>query len=232
MPPNAIELLRKGIADPSKILNYPLNKLGLNKKWHWEENFIKFQMGGFAASTRDRPEFAARCYYEISELQDILSSIDIKTDRSAEVGCGYGRLSPWVFEYSDEHIGIDPDKEALDKARELYPQISWVNATAQDMSFPDNHFDLIVTWTALLHIPPRSIEEVAEKIEATLSEDGYLIICEETKSDGAEHVWPRSLNRYKELFQDTRLIEVRERDLEPTYPSHADGGEILVFQHS
>lgn len=235
-----IEKVRKGIRNPNDALAYILKKTipasvlestqGTHSSWKKEENFYTFEEGGFAGGTKNRPEFCARNFYEVSQLQELLRENNVSPTQSAEIGSGYGRLSPWIAQFSSNHYGIEPNKEAIDKAMELYPNIQWKNKRIQDMRPELYDFDLIVTWTVLQHIPPSSIQNAVEKIIELSAEQSFIVICEETEGDAGSHTWPRNINKYNELFEEQELVQTRTRNLEPSYESHA--GEILLFKNT
>jgi 2-polyprenyl-3-methyl-5-hydroxy-6-metoxy-1,4-benzoquinol methylase len=233
-----LELFKKGIKNPKRIPPFLLAKVLPASMLHRaqthtvrykkEDGFATFVQGGFAGGTSDRIEFAARNYYEISTLIDIINEHCRDVNQSIEIGCGYGRLSPWIAELSDHHVGLDANREVISRAEELYPDIEWVPERIQDYPAPDVGFDLVVTWTVLQHVPPESIEETVKQIQDLLNENGTVIICEETKRAAGEVTWPRSIQQYDTLFERLRLVDTWERILEPTYQGHA--GNILLFK--
>lgn len=228
-----LSLIRDGIRDPHKIPPYLIRQWfpSKYKKWYQTTTGITFQIGGFAGGTDSIPEFSARNYYEISLMRDVLQTHEITVQNSLEIGCGYGRLSPWIAEFAENHYGIDINEEAIDKARVLYPHLHWKNSSIQHNRLQSNKFQLTVTWTVLQHIPPSEINNVRSQINRISSKGGYLLICEETEGPGDNHVWPRSIKTYDWLFRQFKLIETRSRQLEPTYNDHSPGGEIMLFKH-
>lgn len=233
-----IDKIRKGIRNPNDALVYLLRQTipastleraqNGHPKWTKKEDFYTFQEGGFAGGTGDRPVFCARNFYEIRQLRKIVG--DIAPTTSAEIGSGYGRLSPWIAQFSSEHYGFEPNTKACNKAKMLYPNIQWRNEKIQGVSAENYNVDLIVTWTVLQHIPPSSIHEAIEKIKSMVSEQSYILICEETEGEAGSHTWPRDVEKYNELFNEHELLEVQTRELEPGYESHA--GEIMIFERS
>lgn len=232
--------LKKGLKNPKEAFSFILGKAipipileearQYSSSWEDHGDYITFEQGGFAGGANDRPEFSARNYYEITQLRSLLEEYDVSVTRSAEVGCGYGRLSPWIADFSTQHYGIEPNKTQVEKARELYPDCKWVESTAQDLSFDDSYFNLIVTWTVLQHIPPESIQGAVQQIERVSADQGYIILCEETKGEAGVNTWPRSTTEYSDLFASFSLEQTRDRLLEPTFLDH--GGEIMVFKNS
>lgn len=234
-----IDTFKKGYNSPEKVLPFVLGQVvpsplldeaqQYSPKWEWnrEEGFITFTAGGFAGGTQDRPEFSARNYYEISQLERILESLDPPFEQSAEIGAGYGRLSPWIAEFADTHYGIEPNRTQLERANDQYPGCKWVEATAQDLHFEDDCFDLVVSWTVLQHIPDEHLRPALRQLERILTRDGYLVCCEETKGEPGVNTFPRSVETYERLFSSLTLEATYDRQMEPTY----QGGQstVMVF---
>lgn len=116
------------------------------------------------------------------------------------------------------------------RARQLYPGVHWQLGSIQNSGYAANEFDFVYSWTVLQHVPPDEIDGVVGSILSILQPGGYLLLCEEVIGEAKEHVWPRSVEQYAELFDDLSLVETRERKLEPT----ADGkstAKILLFEN-
>ena len=88
----------------------------------------------------------------------------INAERALEIGCGYGRLTPWVAEYASKYYDVEPEEELYKIAKELYPNFSFFNNTANKLPFHDKYFDLIFTWTVLQHIYPKYFSDSIKEI--------------------------------------------------------------------
>jgi SAM-dependent methyltransferase len=233
-----IKKVIKGLKEPNKMLPYILGRSLSSStleraqqkqtRWKKEGGYYTFEIGGFAGGTEDRPEFAARNYYEISTLRQVMMENNISVERAAEIGSGYGRLAPWISDFSSEYVGIEPNERAIERAKDLYPDLAWRNSRLQDLDCEGQDFDLTVTWTVLQHIPPEDIEQVVRKIRSMTAQQGQILICEETQGGEGSHTWPRSPERYDELFGSWNRKVTKERVLEPTYSEH--GGKIMLYE--
>ncbi|WP_254767054.1 class I SAM-dependent methyltransferase [Salinilacihabitans rarus] len=232
-------LLRRGLRRPLKIPRYVFGLLVPSSRWGptWRKRggVVRFEPGGYAASPRDRPEFAANLYYEASGLWAALAAhLDERPARSLEVGCGYGRLSPWIAAWSDEFLGVDPDEGALDRAATLYPGLAFAPGRADALPAPADAAGLVVTWTVLQHVDDTAIRAAAAEIERVLSPGGTLVCCERTGPPGDGHLHPRSVGAYDRLFAGLDLVDVRQRPAEPTWgesmPSARPPERLLVFR--
>jgi len=147
----------KGIKRPNLIIPYLKRKI----KYFYYLYVIKRipftyeeVASGWGIKGAGLPHFSARLYREVKLLNEAIGSYHAK--RSLEIGCGYGCLTPWIAEHSDQHYAIEPEIALLDNAKKLFPNINFYQAKAQKLPFPDSHFDLIISWTVLQHIPSRN----------------------------------------------------------------------------
>lgn len=61
-----------------------------------------------------------------------------KDKKVLDAGCGYGRASEWFSNYT----GIDFSPDFIDKARELYPDKTFLKEDLKNLPFKDNEFDV------------------------------------------------------------------------------------------
>jgi pseudaminic acid biosynthesis-associated methylase len=89
----------------------------------------------------------------------------ITPERVLEVGCNVG----WNLVYLDrlgisELYGIEPQLEAVERARARRPDLGVLLGTAFDLPFRDRHFDLVFTSGVLIHIAPESLGTALDEI--------------------------------------------------------------------
>ncbi|WP_201764633.1 class I SAM-dependent methyltransferase [Salinarchaeum sp. Harcht-Bsk1] len=224
-------MLLRGLRNPQQIppfvvgTVFPESRWGPN--WRKKDGFITFDDGGFAGGDPSRPELSARLYRESRHLDSVLGNRSY--DRALELGCGYGRLTGWISEHAEETIGVDPNGDAIERARTLYPELEFEETLGQDLPFEDDSFDLIVSWNVLQHIPPDAVGEVASELRRVLAEGGTINCCEMTSGDGGRASWVRSRAEYESLFAPLTLVDVDERPAERTF-EYANRGEAMVFE--
>lgn len=227
----ATTILRKGLADPAGVPAYLLGRLLPHSRWgpEWrrEDGYVTFEDGGFAGGSPSRPELSARIFYEVESLRDAVG--DREFERSLEVGCGYGRLSGWIADYAAESVAVEPNRDAVEQAGRFYPTLSVAEAVASALPFGDDRFDLAVTWLVLAHVPPDAIEAVAGELTRVLSSGGALVVCEQTTGEEGTASWPRSRERYEELFAPLELVRVGDRGVEPGF-EYGRRMEVLAFE--
>lgn len=77
----------------------------------------------------------------------------VRGKRVIDIGCGDGRMALGCAPYASEVVGVDPDPSAIRLARAKTRELGLANAqfkvgVAQDLPFPDEHFDVaILSWT-------------------------------------------------------------------------------------
>lgn len=131
------------------------------------------------------PMLHARIYIEAKLLGEVIG--DFHAQRSLEIGCGYGRLTPWIAEHSVEHCSIEPESSLRNEAEKLYPNFQFYQASAQKLPFSDDFFDLCVCWTVLVHIPPTELEKVITEIKRVCSQKSVIILSESTDEYEADY---------------------------------------------
>jgi ubiquinone/menaquinone biosynthesis C-methylase UbiE len=79
-----------------------------------------------------------------------------------EVGCGHGRMLRYTIQNNGSRfiVGLDFGYPQLKKAQlALAGQCHLVQASALDLPFADNTFDLVYCVGVLMHIPPSSVQK-------------------------------------------------------------------------
>lgn len=62
------------------------------------------------------------------------------TDNVLDAGCGYGRLSEYIKNYT----GVDLSPDLIDEAKRLYPDKKFMVAKLESLPFKDKEFDVAV----------------------------------------------------------------------------------------
>ncbi len=175
------------------------------------------------------PHFSSRLYKEVTLLNEALDNYSSKI--SLEIGCGYGRLTPWIAEHSERHYSIEPEDVLRSNAIKLYPKINFINAKAQELPFPDGYFDLCVSWTVLQHMPTKKeLINAIDEIKRVCAENSVIILAEGVGSMKSLRYNEYLLEDWKEFFKPWKLTWSKERKLEETFEGYA--GEVMRFTYS
>ena len=225
------QLLLKALSKPYHIPNYLWWRLGLqgsfNKNVRKRVPFsYKGVVSGWGIDNAGLPHFSSRLYREVKLLQQAL--IGYTANRSLEIGCGYGRLTPWIMDYSKEHFAVEPEEKLLNDAKVLNPKVQFYHARAQKLPFPDEYFDLVVTWTVIQHMPPQEQVKAIREINRVAKKSAVLLITEGTGTLENEVVWFHTIEDWIELFKPWKLVWKTKRILEETAAS--DQGTVMRFE--
>jgi ubiquinone/menaquinone biosynthesis C-methylase UbiE len=115
-----------------------------------------------------------------------------------DLGCGTGRYSALLAKCGAKVIGIDPSAQMLEQAkRKVTPQCQFelCHGTLEGMSFPDEHFDLVLAALTLSHIP--ELESILVEATRILKRGGFMVISD------IHPYWPVSGHDYTEFFDET-----------------------------
>ena len=140
-----------------------------------------------------------------------MAGLGVKADRSLEIGCGFGRLSPYIAEHFEQHTAVDINRWALSEASQFYPGIAFSESSATELPFPDLSFDVVITWTVLQHIPNHLVGKALSEIVRVTNPKTLIILCEATlyadvPEKKGQHTHDRSPEFYSKAFSPRRLI--------------------------
>ena len=182
------DLLIKGFKSPHRVPRY---------LWcRYIKKRVPFTYKAVAGA--ELPQFSARLYREVKLLNEAVGGFRAK--RSLEIGCGYGRFTPWIAEYSDQHYAVEPESVLLNDAKKLYHNFYFYQAKAQKLPFPDCYFDLCVSWTVLQHIPPTELTKATAEIKRVCAPEAIIILCEEVGKSKKYGFWQHTLEEWMSLF--------------------------------
>lgn len=82
-----------------------------------------------------------------------------------EVGCNMGNQLLLLQEKGFQNLhGIEVQQYALTRARSRLPNVRLAQATAFDIPYPDNYFDVVFTSGVLIHIAPNDLLKALKEI--------------------------------------------------------------------
>lgn len=131
-----------------------------------------------------------------SELQQLYGNIDIylfdqllkgtydTCKKVLDAGCGSGRNLVYFLRNGYDVYGVDPNPDAVSAVRQLSKTLSYTNptenfvtATAEELPFESNSFDLIIS-SAVLHFAhsPAHFHDMVHSMWRVLKPGGYLFV--------------------------------------------------------
>ncbi len=86
---------------------------------------------------------------------------DLAGKRLLDVACGPGLLAGKAHSLGAQCEGIDFASTMVDKARSLFPDVTFIEGNAEQLPYPDSQFDAVACSFGLLHLehPERAVKE-------------------------------------------------------------------------
>jgi ubiquinone/menaquinone biosynthesis C-methylase UbiE len=165
-----------------------------------------------------------------------------------DLGCGTGRFAiPLAEKLHFKVTGADFSKEMLDKAREkdIGGLITWDKQDAQNLTYPDNTFDIVFMSHLLHHCD--NPDKVVRECFRVLSSQGIILVrhgaIEQIKEDPEHTFFPEALALDKARIYSLRRLEnclikagflniVSEEITQQTYRSAADHLERVRIKNT
>lgn len=136
---------------------------------------------GYWASSESRALHKVRNY-----LTQRVSTRD--TALALDIGCGEGRLLPWLAEFAHTIVATDPDQARVAIARSQYSAIPSTNITFSTSDFTSleaSQYDLVLCSHIIQHIQSSSVVASLKRMFELTKSGGFLVIsyCKHTKAD-------------------------------------------------
>ena len=126
----------------------------------------------------NRPQHAEQA---INRAEKLLHFVNVKEKQNfLEVGCGNGAVSKYVAKkYLLKVSGVDVDPGQIELARENIndiPNIHFLEVDATNLPFPDNDFDIVLSFGVMHHIS--NWLNALREIKRVLKPKGYFIYAD------------------------------------------------------
>src|SRR4051812_21778603 len=118
----------------------------------------------------------------------------VKKKTVLDIACGEGYGSNLLAEEADLVHGVDIDEETIRRASAKYVRknLSFKAGNACSIPFPDNHFDVVVSFETIEHVHDHY--SMVTELKRVLKEDGILIISSPDRKNYSD------ANAYKNPF--------------------------------
>jgi ubiquinone/menaquinone biosynthesis C-methylase UbiE len=170
---------------------------------------------------------AARQDARAAELSEQVRAFVLRAggERALDVGTGAGALALALAPFVAEVVGVDVEPELLSRARDRAPaNVTFSDADATALPFPDGSFDLAGTMRTLHHVhrPELAVAELARVTRlggrvlvvdqlAPLDPLEALAVDRFERARDSGHQRLLSDQDFRQLFEANRLVLVRER---------------------
>jgi ubiquinone/menaquinone biosynthesis C-methylase UbiE len=113
-----------------------------------------------------------------------------------DAGCGAGLPISQMLSEKFEVTGVDFSEAQIELAKKNVPNATFICQDMTKLDFPDNIFDGICSYYAIIHIPRKEHQPLLANFDRMLKPDGLALLCL-----GAESV----VEDIDENFLDTRM---------------------------
>lgn len=185
------------------------------------------------------PAAALRNYLEQSDVRRCLAAAAAigPLQRAADVGCGYGRLTPVLTEFAAEVAGFERESHLAAEAARLVPAAA-VHRVESLLQLPARTaaFDFAMTFTVLQHMGDSDARAVVEELKRIAS-PGSVLLVEETDPElavgdpqrpDAGMTRGRPVETYAAWMRPFPLALSFPRRVEPGY-ERRDVGTYMLF---
>jgi len=140
-------------------------------------------------------EHSAQKIYE-----NIVKHSELENKKILEIGCGTGRISALLSKETNLLVAIDPDENAIQKAKANIPGVDFKVGSGEKLNFSDNFFDGVIFTLSLHHQNSRKALREASRVVKT---GGKILIIEPVIEGEVERVFAFLHNENK----DKRLAQ-------------------------
>ncbi|MER7585004.1 class I SAM-dependent methyltransferase [Kitasatospora sp. NPDC097691] len=97
--------------------------------------------------------------------------------RTAELGCGPGRVTSHLHGLGLDVRGIDLSPRMVELARAAYPEVPFEVGSLFDLPFRDGELTGAVAWYSIIHTPAERLPEVFAEFARVLAPGGRLLLA-------------------------------------------------------
>jgi ubiquinone/menaquinone biosynthesis C-methylase UbiE len=122
-------------------------------------------------------------YYEDVSFFNYIREYLPSSFKILELGCGVALWAQVWMKLHGEYYGIDFSPEAINKARQKFPQCKFILDSVYNMDKFNEKFDVVFTNTFLQHIKNENKGLIYSKIHSILNNNGLLLTQEKADVD-------------------------------------------------
>jgi SAM-dependent methyltransferase len=95
----------------------------------------------------------------------------------ADLGCGTGRLTPYLARLGLDVVGLDLSPGMIEVARREHPDLRFEVGSMAALDFPDGSLAGALAWYSLIHIPTPALAPVVAELHRVLAPGGRLVVA-------------------------------------------------------
>ncbi|WP_265444846.1 class I SAM-dependent methyltransferase [Flexivirga meconopsidis] len=100
-----------------------------------------------------------------------------------DIGCGTGRLAPYLAAYGMTPRGVDLSPEMVRVAREDYPDHDFRQADARELPFADGELAGAIGWYSLMYLDPQQRRRAFAELARVIRPGGYFAMAYKQGND-------------------------------------------------
>lgn len=144
------------------------------KKRKAELGYWKLQMARQGSLPSDHYEYFFTNHFD-------LDTHDYEGKRVLDIGCGPRGSLNWAT-MTKQSVGLDPlANEYEDLGIDDDSPMEYVESGAENIPFPDNHFDIVTSFNSLDHVD--DLEQSISEIKRVTAPDGLLLLITDVNHD-------------------------------------------------
>lgn len=186
------------------------------------------------------PGYTLRTYLEQTDVRAWLTRINriMKIRSLADIGAGYGRLTPVLAEFADHVLAFEREPHFVADIARYQPQVDVRQIESLGrLPVRTATLDVALAFTVLQHLDNSEVLDVAAELKRIIVPGGHILLCEatdqslyydeETSPEGGVTIG-RSVEHYQRLFTPFNLIDTAPRRTEPGY--QIPPGTYMLFR--
>jgi SAM-dependent methyltransferase len=154
-------------------------------------------------------EYLERTAWTELRLEAVRMLVDPRPgERVLDLGCAAGAVSHFLSELGCETVGVDAEPLAVDKARELFPDLNFQLADVARLPFDEGEFDKAVAADLVEHLDDDTFRAMLRETRRVLRPGGTLSIYTPNPCHPIERLKRRNLV----LAENPTHIGLRDRE--------------------
>ena len=139
--------------------------------------------------------------YIKNELDSIMLNFPANV-KILDVGSGPGNHAAYLNQRGFDVLCLDISEKFLEMCKER--GLKTIRMDFENLTFPEESFDVVWAYTSLLHIPKTNLPAVLNRIDKILNKDGFFVISMK-EGNGEGFVEFEDGKRWFSLYQQTEI---------------------------
>lgn len=176
----------------------------------------------YEASAAELSAYFGEIGVRVEDVRTGFALVDKPNPRVVEVGCGNGRDTAAILEYTDDYVGFDLSPAMLELARKSNPDARFEIGDLTSFRFPPRT-DLIFSFASILHSDSQEVRTFLANAERALTPRGVIYISTKLPMKGhyERRIKEDEFGRRVFYHYDVpELLHLAPRNLEPAFEDY------------